>query len=424
MRRLTPYFLLLFVFKVTSGFTHAPNQSYVFLQIFDDAVKGRIEITTDDLNKGFDWQLKRGQPLEELQAYIPELQAYILQNVAFSSIYGSYPIRFMESGLFIQEKYGDYIQLNFTLDNITKVPDTMDIRYNVLFEADATHRGLLVIEHNWKAGVLNNEANVSLIFGPDDTEQQLLAAESSTFRGFVAMIHQGMLHIWIGVDHILFLLALMLPSVVRRTREEDTTHTDSEKTGSNAILSFATANGEWFPVPRFKPAFIYMIKIITAFTIAHTITLSLAALDMVDLPGRFVESVIALSIALAAYHNIRPLFKGRDWVIAFGFGLFHGFGFASVLGEIGLHGEYMAYSLLGFNVGVEIGQLAIICLIFPVLYLLRNAKAYTGILIYGSLTLILISLYWFIERIFDFDMTLDNHFIDFYTKALGWIGVL
>jgi len=200
------------------------------------------------------------------------------------------------------------------------------------------------------------------------------------------MYRSGIWHIWIGIDHILFLVALILPSVVRR--KEDAT-------------GYSLSN--WEPVLKFKPAFYYILKVITFFTIAHTITLTLASLEIVTLPSRIAESIIAFSIGLAAFHNIRPIFKGRDWVIAFVFGLFHGFGFASVLADLGLTNDFLTISLLGFNVGVELGQLVIIALIFPILYLLRKRKIYNKILVYGSVILIIVSLYWFIERVFDIE---------------------
>ncbi|MEM1357405.1 MAG: HupE/UreJ family protein, partial [Bacteroidota bacterium] len=142
------------------------------------------------------------------------------------------------------------------------------------------------------------------------------------------------------------------------------------------------------------------------FTIAHSITLALAALEVVNLPSRYVESLIAFSIGLAALHNIRPIFKGKEWVIAFVFGLFHGFGFASVLGEKGLGSDFLIWSLLGFNVGVEIGQLLIICAVFPLLFLLRKTAFYSKLLLFGSILLIMIALYWTVERLFEVDITL------------------
>ena len=93
------------------------------------------------------------------------------------------------------------------------------------------------------------------------------------------------------------------------------------------------------------------------------------------LPSRLSESVIAISIALAAYHNIQPIFKGKEWTIAFIFGFFHGFGFASVLAELG-SGEYLGLTLFGFNLGVEIGQIAVIIVIFPILYAIRKSRPY------------------------------------------------
>jgi len=151
------------------------------------------------------------------------------------------------------------------------------------------------------------------------------------------------------------------------------------------------------------------LKIVTFFTLAHTITLSLAALQIITLPSRVVESIIAFSIGLAAYHNIKPIFRGKDWVIAFIFGLFHGFGFASVLGDIGLKDEFLVYSLLGFNLGVEIGQIAIIAAIFPILYLIRKRAIYSKIIVFGSIVLILISLYWVIERVFDVNLGIEDY---------------
>jgi hypothetical protein len=204
------------------------------------------------------------------------------------------------------------------------------------------------------------------------------------------MIKSGIWHIWMGFDHILFLLALLLPSVLRfRSKDE--------------VLPVGVHNNVWKPVERFKAALKNVIKIVTFFTIAHSITLCLAAFQIISLHPRLIESIIAISIALAAIHNIYPLLSRKEWLIAFVFGLFHGFGFASVLAEKGLGGSYLGLSVFGFNLGVEIGQLAIIALVFPILYLLRKTFLYPKIRVFGSIFLIFISLYWFIERAFGVD---------------------
>ena len=383
---------------------HAPNQSYIFFYIYESEIDGIVEITTDDINRVLNLGLTRDITVEDLDPYLAQIQDYVLKKVAFGSVEGPHAIRFNKTTIFDGGSLGSYVQLHFSLEGLSQVPENLDIRYEILFDQDPTHQGLMVIAENWKAGVVNNEAMVSLIFDAGERNKTLAIAEGSLFQGFAMMVNQGIHHIWIGIDHILFLLALILPSVLKRLFGEEKL---AFAATSNAGFLANISNG-WKPVESFKPAFIYIVKIVTFFTIAHTITLSLAALGIVNLPSRIVESVIALSIALAALHNIYPLFKGNDWIIAFGFGLFHGFGFASVLGDIGLGGHYMTLSLFGFNLGVEIGQIVIICLIFPVLYLLRNLKVYPKFLFSGSIMLILISLYWFTERFFEVDLLLGK----------------
>lgn len=374
------------------GYSHAPEQGFIFLRVYEsDGIEGRFEIQADDLNKIFGWDLlKEGNSRDVIEPHYEELQAYFLSHSSFTSVAGTHRVTFKGIDV-LSTGLGDYIQLFFDLDNVEPLPDTMEVGYTIAFEESPTHRGFLTMEYNWKAGVINNESNISLYFTPSSPVDTLDLTKVSIWKGFVAMIKQGIWHIWIGTDHIFFLIALILPAVVWRRKERELSPLKS-----------------WQPVDRFKPAFSYIIKIITFFTIAHTITLSLAALQIISLPGWIVESIIAFSIGLAAFHNIIPIFKGRDWVIAFVFGLFHGFGFASVLGDIGLKDEFLVYSLLGFNIGVEIGQLVIIALIFPILYLIRKRKSYPKILIGGSIFLIIASIYWVIERVFDVNLGVED----------------
>ena len=278
----------------------------------------------------------------------------------------------------------------------------MEVTFSPFLDENPAHSNGLGFEYNWKAGLINNEKIIALEFTQSYKTKSLSLTDTSLWKGFIEMVRQGIWHIWIGLDHILFILALILPSVVRRKREPEGPRKGS-KLGSFFNIS------SWEPVKKFGPAFWYILKVITWFTIAHTITLSLASLNVINLPSRLVETVIALSIGLAAYHNIRPIFKGRDWVIAFVFGLFHGFGFATVLSELGFNNEFLTLSLLGFNIGVEIGQVAIIALIFPILFFIRNLKLYPIILTVLSVLLIFISLYWFIERSLDINLLFDDY---------------
>ncbi len=402
---------------------HLPNQSYVYLRIYEDVVRGHIDITSKDLKTATGIDIPEGFTAEDLKPYLPQIQEYILQHTSISSEKGLHKIAFKEPTVLALD-FGEYIQLHFDLENSTPIPKALDITYDVLLDKEPSFLNMVLIEYHWKAGIYNNEASPSLLLTRGDASQSLEIEEYSVMNGFWAMIKMGVWHIWIGLDHILFLLALLLPSVVRRIRSAS-----QDNPPPAAALGFAAGTlplpasmNIWTPVERFRPALIYVLKIISLFTVAHTITLSLAALQIVDLPSRLVESIIAFSIALAAYNNIRPIFK-NEWIIAFGFGLFHGFGFASVLGEIGLSGEFMTLSLLGFNIGVEIGQVVIICAIFPILYFLRNSSAYPKILFYGSLFLIAVSLFWVVERVFDIDLLLDNYVFKALRMAMEFVGL-
>jgi hypothetical protein len=158
----------------------------------------------------------------------------------------------------------------------------------------------------------------------------------------------------------------------------------------------------WQPVGRFKPAFWDVLKIVTAFTVAHSITLSLAALGVIALPTRLTESAIALSVVLAALNNIYPLFQGRRWMVAFGFGLIHGFGFASVLADLGLPRDALLLALVGFNLGVETGQLAIVAVFLPLAFSLRGGWFYRRVVLFGgSILITLLALVWLVERVFN-----------------------
>lgn len=377
---------------------HEPNHSYIFLKIYEQQITGRLEITAKNLNEELGLNLNEEIVQSEVNAIADQVKAYLLSKIFFRSEGQTFQVRFTETKMLKLDDEADNIEFHFELENITFVPDKIEIEYSPFFEENSAHKGVLIIEHNWKAGIIDNHLQVTDIFTVRGTKKTLSLTDSSIWNGFKAMTRLGMWHIWIGLDHILFLVALILPAVVRRKRAGLT------------VEVIENGNSTWFPVARFKPAFLYILGIVTSFTIAHSITLAIAAFGIIDIPSRYVESIIAFSIALAAFHNIRPIFKAREWIIAFAFGLFHGFGFASVLGEKGLAGEFVSMSLLGFNVGVEIGQLLIVAGIFPVLFFLRKLKLYPKILTYGSVVLILISIHWVIERLFEIDIRLGRLF--------------
>lgn len=382
IRHYASAFALLTLTFAGSAFGHALDQSYVFLNIEDTRVSGHVDMTVADINEAVGISLPTDRPItpSDLAPQRETIERYLTERVSLAVDGGAPGLPITEVTL-ADIEVAQYVQFYFAFEDLASIPETIDFDYSVLFDQRPSHRGMAVIETNWKTGTFDNEAIVSLVFEPGKEQQTLVLEEASVWTGLMAQIRSGIHHIWIGIDHILFLLALLLPAVVTRS------------------------NGRWQAAASFKEAFIHVVKIVTVFTIAHTITLSIAALGYVTLSSRLIESIIALSIAVAAFDIIRPIFKRRIWLIVFLFGLFHGFGFASVLGEIGIPANYMVHSLLGFNIGVEIGQLAIVAVAFPVLFILARTAAYTRYLLpVGAVALIIVSVYWFIERAFEVDL--------------------
>ncbi|MCH9649416.1 MAG: HupE/UreJ family protein [Deltaproteobacteria bacterium] len=247
------------------------------------------------------------------------------------------------------------------------------VNYRFLFDLDPTHRGLLQVR--------GEEGVQSAILSPQASREVIDLGSPDAWRQGLEYWREGVWHIWIGFDHILFLLVLLLPAVLIREGRR------------------------WRRVPSFRPALGEVIRIVTAFTIAHSLTLSVAVLGWISLPSRWVESAIAATVVLAAVNNFVPVFRGRPWVVAFVLGLIHGFGFAGVLVDLGLPAGALALSLLGFNLGVETGQLAIVAVFLPLAFLLRGTGFYRrGVVGVGSLAIAAIALLWLVERSLGFQL--------------------
>lgn len=195
-----------------------------------------------------------------------------------------------------------------------------------------------------------------------------------------SFVLEGMGHILGGYDHVLFLLCLLLPAVMRRTR---------------------TSTGhQWQPVPSLRDALLPIAGIVTMFTLAHSITLALAAFKLVRIPPSVIEPAIAITIIVTALDNLRPVFRLPRAAVTFLFGLIHGFGFADVLAELDLPSGQFALALFQFNLGLELGQLAIVAGVVTLLFLLRERQGYPRWAIQaGSMTAMLMGAWWLAERV-------------------------
>lgn len=348
---------------------HKPSDSYLSLAVHGQQIEGQWDIALRDLDFaiGLDGNGDGALTWDEIRARHAAIAAYALQRLQVASDRGACPLQAVEQ-LIDKHTDGAYNVLRFRADCPDgAAPASVTIGYTLFADLDPQHKGLLK---------LASDGNTqTAIFDPDSPRQTISLAAPDRLAQFGAYVKHGIWHIWIGYDHILFLLSLLLPAVLLPGLRE-------QQQG-------------------LKTAFYDVLKVVTAFTLAHSITLSLASLSLVSLPSRWVESAIAASVILAALNNLLPLFRGKRPVAAFAFGLIHGFGFASVLRDLGLPQGSLLASLLGFNVGVEIGQLAIVAAFLPVAWLLRKTWLYRQVLTIGSLAIAVVAAVWLVERLAD-----------------------
>jgi hypothetical protein len=353
----------------SSAGAHKPSDSYLTITQTDTGTSGRWDIALRDLDfaLGLDADGDGAITWGEVRAKHADIAAHALARLALRA--DDRPCA-VNAGAQMLENHtdGTYTVLPLAIDCSASATQ-LSVAYTLFADIDPQHRGLL----NLRARGLARSA----VLDPQAPPQHFDLARPNRWAQFADYLREGVWHIWIGFDHILFLLSLLLP----------------------AVLLWRAPR--WQPVDDGRAAFWDVFRIVTSFTVAHSITLSLAALHVVSLPSRLVESAIAASVVVAALNNLKPLVQARRWVVAFGFGLIHGFGFASVLAELGLPSDALLLALVGFNLGVELGQLAIVALFLPLAYSLRRSMLYRRTVVGGgSLVIALVAAVWFVERAF------------------------
>jgi hypothetical protein len=364
--RKLPWMLSL-VLAATLAQAHIASNGFLTLQIDHAQVTGALELAIRDgeLAVGLDHDGDGKVTWGELRASQAPLQIYVMNHVHLAA--GNGPCRMGFGPVQVNDRVdGRYLWLPVTAA-CGSVLRKLSIDYTVLDTEDPSHRGLLTLSANG--------ATQTAVLGGASTLRLFELDHPSAWVAFAEYLRAGIWHIWSGIDHLLFLLSLLLPAVLVRRRNR------------------------WEAVPMAGPAFANIVKVVTAFTLAHSLTLSLAAFDVIRLPGRLTESVIAASIIIAALNNVFPRVTEGRWRIAFAFGLLHGFGFASVLAEMGLPKGARLVSLVAFNLGVEAGQLAVVLAVMPLAFLLRSTAFYRrGVMPWGSSAIAGLAMVWFVQR--------------------------
>lgn len=368
---------------------HNGNEAYAYLDVTETSLGGRIDVPVPDLEEALGIDLETGS-IDELIANVnanrDAIVAYLDEHFDIGADGASWSIDFgAVEPLFEDVSTAVYVLFPFSVDvPVGEVPRILDVTFDPFLDEIPDRRPVALIRNDWGAGVVDADRSRIAVFDGGTRSQSIDLGDTGWWKNFRASIDLGLDHIKTGPDHILFVMVLVLPSV--------------------AIFA-----GTWRPAPTFGRALWRVLKVITMFTVAHSITFTLAGLDILPLPsGRVTESIIALSIAVAALNNIRPLAPNKEWIISFSFGLFHGMGFASLVDGLDVDRSTQLVSLLGRNVGIEIGQSAVVILVFPALYLLRRTTYYRPFLVGSSAVLSFVSLGWMIERMFEVDLGVND----------------
>ena len=375
--------LLLTVLWSAPASAHRGEESYLYLDVAANDLEGRVEMPYVDIREVFGMTLE--PPDEDIRAELeerrPELVEYIQTHTSIGTDGQRWNLDFGEVDLLGAEGEPGYAIFPFTVDlPLAEVPREIDVTFTPFFEELDNRNSIVLVANDWQRGVFDAEANELVFLDPGTTSGTVDLGDPSQWLNFTGSVGLGVDHIRTGPDHILFVLVLLLPSV----------------------LVFA---GRWRPADSFTSSLWRVLKVISMFTLAHSITFSLAGLGILPLPpSALVETVIAVSIAVAALHNLRPVVRNQEWALAFVFGLFHGLGFASLVESLDVSRATQLVSLLGRNVGIEIGQVIAILVAFPALFLLRRTRYYQPAFVLGSIALTVVALVWAAERIFGFDL--------------------
>ncbi len=356
--------------STTTAYAHKPSDSYLRIDGDADRFQAEWDIAVRDLELlvGLDDDQDGQITWGELRRKQRAVAAHALNHLTVRSVNAKVPLRVTEMKV---TRHSDGAYAVLLLEGDRSVASTpLDLEYDLLFDIDPTHRGLVLLQQRG--------ATSTNIIGPDSPRVRLSIEEGSLLRAFAEYVGEGVWHIWIGFDHILFLISLLLPAVL------------------------VWKDRAWSGVESLRPACVSVLRIVTMFTLAHSITLWLSVMEYVQLPSQWVEATIALSIIITAMSNLFPRLPLSGWKVAFAFGLIHGFGFANVLIDLGLSSGSLAVALLGFNVGVELGQIAIVLAFMPLAFMLRNTSLYrVAVLQAGSVIIALIAAIWFYERVFN-----------------------
>ncbi|WP_406354361.1 HupE/UreJ family protein [Streptomyces sp. NBC_00658] len=366
---------------------HPMPHSVVQLDVYKDSVTARLELPVGDLATAGGIDLTTIESAA-LPTKAKAVRTYLAQHIRPTTLKGEawqVSIGALSLSSTEQTSTGPYREL--IAKAVLTPPAGADVRhfkldYDVIVHQVVTHVALVTVRQDWAAGQVGDDVSATQVGNVRlDVRSMTVPAltvdlgDGSAWRGFLAMVELGGDHILTGTDHLLFLLILLLPAPLM------------------------AAGGRWSGLVGARAALGRIGRITIAFTVGHSVALAATALGRLEIPGRPVEAFIAASILVGAVHAIRPLFAGREAVVAGVFGLGHGMAFSFVLAEMQLSTGQLVFSLLGFNLGIELVQLLLVCLALPSLLVIARMRVQPALRVGGALLTGMAALGWLVDRL-------------------------
>jgi len=374
-------FALLFTLLLgAAASAHQTGNSYINIRQVDDQLAIDLDFYVRDLGNLLQEVSKPGDPApappspDQLQALQPHITEVVQRSFKLEIDEKNTPLTFKAQSVTVHND-GLYVRQQFVGPAVDAKAKFIVIRYEFFTQNDKLGRAFMRL-------MLNGD-EISSVFDQPNAIQRFAIGDTKRSATILLFAKEGAKHIWEGLDHLLFLLTLLLPGLLLWRHEVAAPTTENPK-----------------PMRGTKEAEIFALKVVTAFTIAHSITLGLATFGLVSLPEKLIESLIAFSIIASAAINLQKKYRINHWQLAFVFGLIHGMGFANGLKELGLSASYFLETLLAFNAGVELGQLSIVLLVsIPMLLFVRSEIAKHRVMTWGSIGVLAISTVWLVQRL-------------------------
>jgi len=367
-------------------FAHPSPNSLLFMDIDPGRVTLEVQLPVPELELAWGHALSK-DPATIVDRLGPQLKEYLLQHIrAYGEKEHPWTVTItslkMDKGAYADSNI-PYWEVNATfLLTPYSHDNTRDfyLAYDVIMHQVINHIALVAIRSDWEQGSREVDSSMGVSAISWNLHDNLIPPlhvtleKGSWGKGLLSMIQLGIRHIAEGTDHLLFLLALLLPAPLM-------------------------VNGKkWGTYKGIRSSSLSLLKIVTAFTIGHSITLLLGALGWIHVPSAPIEVLIAVSILVSAIHAIRPIFPGKEMLVAGGFGLIHGMAFASAIARLHLSTGPMVLSIFAFNIGIECMQLLVVVMTVPWLILLSKTPSYTWFRVAAGCLAGIAALVWIVER--------------------------